>query len=193
LLTPGNTELRETSGTRNFLSLTSCCLCRWRRPAQPGDGLFNAYLLSLATASATWRRPSRPRPRIFYLWRRAAQLGDGPRNLLTPSNTESMISESSNVHLSATNPHYQVEIVGLLIPNVACCRPDPCSDSRDPNIVCHSLPPHLPVSTLPSRLRSCLSFFFLKEMRVLMCVMSTAHVNCVVCDELCVRTCNSKV
>ena len=90
LLTPGNTELGETGGARNFLSLTSCCLCLWRRPAQPGDGPLNAYLLSLATASATWRRPlrPRPRPRIFYLWRRAAQLGDGPRNLLTPGNTE---------------------------------------------------------------------------------------------------------
>ena len=26
VLTPGNTKLGETSGTRNFLSLTSCCL-----------------------------------------------------------------------------------------------------------------------------------------------------------------------
>jgi len=60
LLTPGNTELGETSGTRNFLSLTSCCLCLWRRPAQPGDGPLNAYLLSLATASATWQRPAHP-------------------------------------------------------------------------------------------------------------------------------------
>ena len=25
---------------------------------------------------------------IFNLWRRPAQLGDGPRNLLTPGNTE---------------------------------------------------------------------------------------------------------
>jgi len=114
LLTPGNTELGATSGTRNFLSLTSCCLCLWRRSAQPGDGPLNAYLLvSLATASATWRLPPRPRPRlrICYFWRRPAQLGDGPRTLLTPGNTESMMSESSNVHLSATTPHYQAEIV----------------------------------------------------------------------------------
>ena len=59
LLTPGNTELGETSGTRNFLSLTSCCLCLWRRPA------------ILATARST---------RIFYLWRRPAQPGDGRRD-----------------------------------------------------------------------------------------------------------------
>jgi len=57
-LTPGNTELGETSGTRNFLSFTSCRLCLSRRPAQPGDGPLNAYLLSLVTASATWRRPA---------------------------------------------------------------------------------------------------------------------------------------
>jgi len=74
----------ETSGTRIFLSLTSCCLCLWRRPAH------------LETARST---------RIFYLWRRPAHLatahaicvatatayllslatdsvpGDGPRNL----------------------------------------------------------------------------------------------------------------
>jgi hypothetical protein len=84
VLTPGNTELGETSETHNFLSLTSCCLCLWRRPA------------NLATARST---------RIFYLWRRPAHLatahaicvatatayllslatasapGDGPRNL----------------------------------------------------------------------------------------------------------------
>jgi len=30
----------------------------WRLPAQLGDCLRNAYLLSLATASATWRRPA---------------------------------------------------------------------------------------------------------------------------------------
>ena len=59
LLTPGNTELGETSGTHNFLSLTSCCLCLWRRPA------------ILATARST---------RIFYLWRRPAQPGDGRRD-----------------------------------------------------------------------------------------------------------------
>jgi hypothetical protein len=113
VLTPGNTELGETSGTRNFLSLTSCCLCLWRRPA------------NLATARST---------RIFYLWRRPAHLataaatatatayllsvatasatGDGPRNVLTPGNTESMMSESCNVHLSAPTPNYQVELVG---------------------------------------------------------------------------------
>jgi len=39
-----------------------------------GDGQRN-----LATARST---------RIFYLWRRPAQLGDGPRNLLTPGNME---------------------------------------------------------------------------------------------------------
>jgi len=159
----------------------------WRRPAQRVSFIFG-------DGQRTWRRPlrPRPRPRIFYLWRRPAQLGDGPRNL-TPGNTESMMSESSNVHLSAPTPNYQVQLVGSFDSITACCRPDPCSDSRDPNIVYHSLPPHLPVSTLPSRLRSCLSFLFLKEMRVLMCVMTTAHVNCVACDELCVRTCNSKL
>jgi len=47
LSTPGNTDLAETSGTHNFLSLTSCCLCLWQWPAQPGDSLINAYLLSL--------------------------------------------------------------------------------------------------------------------------------------------------
>jgi len=46
----------------------------WRRPAQLGDGLRNAYLLSLATASATWRRPAQ---RVFFIF------GDGQRNLAT--------------------------------------------------------------------------------------------------------------
>jgi len=81
LLNPGNTELGETSGTRNFLSLTSCCLCLWRRPAQPGDGPLNAYLLSLATASATWRRlpkksRSRPAVRGPRLWPSANSIFD---------------------------------------------------------------------------------------------------------------------
>jgi len=66
----------------------------WRRPAQLGDGPRNAYLLSLATASATWRQPAQ---RVsFYLWRRPAQLGDGPRNLLTPGNTE--LGETSTTY-----------------------------------------------------------------------------------------------
>jgi len=81
LLTPGNTELGETGGARNFLSLTSCCLCLWRRPAQPGDGPLNAYLLSLATASAPGDgRCDRDRDRVFFIfgdvqrtWRRPAQ------------------------------------------------------------------------------------------------------------------------
>jgi len=89
----------------NFLSLTSCCLCLWRRPAQPGDGPLNAYLLSLATASATWQRPLRPqtRPCMFYLWRRPAQLGDGPRNLLTPGNTELGETSGTRNFLSLTS------------------------------------------------------------------------------------------
>ena len=52
--------------SRKFLSLTSCCLCLWRRPAHLATAhaicvaTATAYLLSLATASAP---------------------GDGPRNL----------------------------------------------------------------------------------------------------------------
>jgi len=67
----------------------------WRRPAQRvsfifGDGqrnlataaqrvsfIFDDGQRNLATACAT---------RIFYLWRQPAQLGDGPRSLLTPGN-----------------------------------------------------------------------------------------------------------
>jgi len=92
----------------------------WRRPAQRVSFIFGDGQRNLATARST---------RIFYLWRRPAHLataaatatatayllslatasapGDGPRNLLTPGNTESMMSESSNVHLSATTPRYQ--------------------------------------------------------------------------------------
>ena len=59
-------------------NLVMACATRvfyiWRRPAQPGDGLRNAYLLSLATASATWRRPAQLVSLIF---------GDDQRNLAT--------------------------------------------------------------------------------------------------------------
>jgi len=91
-------ELGETSATRNFLSLTSC---QWNahlisvvvavsanaEMLDPGDKelgkrvsfIFGDGQRNLATACAT---------HIFYLWQRPAQLGDGPRNLLTPGNTE---------------------------------------------------------------------------------------------------------
>jgi len=49
---PPHSQYRQ-SHSRTFLSLTSCCLCLWRRPAH------------LATACST---------RIFYLWRRPAHL-----------------------------------------------------------------------------------------------------------------------
>jgi len=64
LLTPGNTERGETSATRNFLSLSSFCL------------------VSLATASATWRRPAQ---RVSFI------LGDGQRNLATAAQRVSFI------------------------------------------------------------------------------------------------------
>ena len=44
----------------------------------------------------------------------------------------------------------------------------------------------------PFNIASLFIFSLLEEMRVLMCVMSTAHVICVVCNELCVMTYNSK-
>jgi hypothetical protein len=69
LLTPGNSELGETSRTRNFLSLTSCCLCLWRWPAQPDDSPLNAYLLSLTTASAPVDgRCDRDRDRVSFIF-----------------------------------------------------------------------------------------------------------------------------
>jgi len=62
--TPFKTELGETSATRTFLSLTSCCL------------------LSLATASATWRRPAQ---RVSFIF------GDGQCNLATAAQRVSFI------------------------------------------------------------------------------------------------------
>jgi len=107
LVTPGNTELDKTSGARNFLPLTSCCLCLWRwsrRPAQRVSFIFG-------DGQRTLRRPlrPRPRPRIFYLWRRPAHLatarapGDGPRNLLTPGNTELDKTSGARNFLSLTS------------------------------------------------------------------------------------------
>ena len=49
---PPHSQYRQPH-SRKFLSLTSCCLCLWRRPAH------------LATARST---------RIFYLWRRPVHL-----------------------------------------------------------------------------------------------------------------------
>ena len=51
---------------------------------------------------------------------------------------------------------------------------------------------HTSLFHTPFKIASLFIFSLLEEMRVLMCVMSTAHVICVVCDELCVMTCNSK-
>jgi len=116
MLTPGNTELGETSATRNFfifgfvpVERASCiggsgsqCKCGNVKPGDKelgkrvsfifGDGqrnlataaqrvsfIFGDCQRNLATACAT---------RIFYLWRRPAQLGDGQSNLLNPGNTE---------------------------------------------------------------------------------------------------------
>jgi len=64
LLTPGNTELGETSATRNFLSLSSFCL------------------VSLTTASATCRQPAQ---RVSFIF------GDGQRNLVTAAPRVSFI------------------------------------------------------------------------------------------------------
>jgi len=60
--------------------------------------------------------------------------------------TVSTFANSLDIRLSATTPHYQVGIVSPT-PNADCCRPDPYSDNRDPHIVYHSLPPHLPIPT----------------------------------------------
>ena len=51
---------------------------------------------------------------------------------------------------------------------------------------------HTSLFHTPFKIASLFIFSLLEEMRVLMCEMSTAHVICVVCDELCVMTCNSK-
>ena len=50
----------------------------WRRPAQFGDGPRKAHLLSLATASASWRRPAQ---RVSFIF------DDGQRNLATARST----------------------------------------------------------------------------------------------------------
>jgi len=78
-LTPGNTELGETSATRNVLSLTLCCL------------------LSLATASATWRRPAQRASFIF---------SDGQRNLATTAQRVSLIFGNGQRNLATAGSSF---------------------------------------------------------------------------------------
>jgi len=54
------------------------------------------------------------------------------------------------------------ELLGRFNPEVDCGRPDPYSVNRDPNIVYHSLPPHILISTIPLTI-AFLSIFSLLE------------------------------
>ena len=65
MLDPGDKELGKRvsfifgDGQRNLATARATRIFYlWLRPAQLGDSLRNAYVLSLVTASATWRRPA---------------------------------------------------------------------------------------------------------------------------------------
>jgi len=105
-----------------------------------------------------------------------------------------MVSESPNVRLSTTTPHYQVEIVGSFDSK---CRLLSTGSMfwQQRSQHCLSFSPSTP-PCFHNSLDDCVLVYLLSSRKRcvhLMCVMSIAHVNCVVCDKLCVRTCNSKV
>jgi len=59
-------------------------------------------------------------------------------------------------------PIIRKELSGRFTPNANWCGPDPYSDSRNPNMVYRSLPPHLPLSSIPLKI-AFLSIFSLLE------------------------------
>jgi len=53
--------------------------------------------------------------RIFYLWQRPAQLGDGPRNWLTPGNTELGETSATRNFLSLTSCQYNTHLISVVV------------------------------------------------------------------------------
>ena len=53
--------------------------------------------------------------RIFYLWRRPAQPGDGPRNLLTPGNTELGETSATRNFLSLTSCQWNAHLISVVV------------------------------------------------------------------------------
>jgi len=105
-----------------------------------------------------------------------------------------MVSESPDVRLSATTPHYQVRIVWSSNPKrwLLSTRSILWQQRSQHHLsFSPSTPPYF-----HNCLEDCVLVYLLSSRKRWvrpMCVMTTAHMNCVVCTDFYVRTCNSKV
>jgi len=67
-------------------------------------------------------------------------------------------------------PIIRKELSGRLNHKANCCRPDPYSDSTDPNTVYNYLPPHLSISTIPLKIAFLIIFSLLERDACVQCV-----------------------